>query len=200
MIDLNHKSDNVLFWYSIASFHQSERRASCDICAPVIALAIHIRDCTIQKFIFSKADTKSSIILIKSSVYQKSIFPCWTNGITRNINYSGLVIFSDSQSCNSYWFSWLTLFLFKMSIKGENHNEFRFMRTRLYQNDNQCKDAKLKRYLSMTSFTHDFTFCSKIHSEYHDFERFYLAGFNYFHRISFLCDYISVFWSLYISD
>ena len=198
MTYLNHTSDNVLFWYSIASFPQSERRASCDICAPVIALAIHIRDCTIQKFIFSKADIKSSIILIKSSVYQKSIFPCWTNGITRNINYSGLVIFSDSLiaiTSNSYWVSCL------LSNQWEkNQNEFRLMWPRLYQNDNQCKDAKLKRYLSMTSFTHDFTFCSKIHSEYHDFERFYLAGFNYFHRISFLCDYISVFWSLYISD
>ena len=105
MTYLNHTSDSVLFWYSIASFPLSERRASCDICAPVIALAIHIRDCTIQKFIFSKADIKSSIILIKSSVYQKSIFLCWTNGITRNINYSGLVIFSNSLiliTCDSF--------------------------------------------------------------------------------------------------
>ena len=85
-------SDNDLFWYSIASFHQSERRASCDICAPVIALAIHIRDCTIQKFIFSRADIKSSITLIKSYVYQKNIFLCWMTDITRNINYLGLAI------------------------------------------------------------------------------------------------------------
>ena len=47
-------------------------------------------------------------------------------------------------------------------------------------NDNQWKDAKLKLYLSMTSFTHDFTFCSKIHSEYHDFERFYFSRIQLF--------------------
>ena len=90
---MNLISGNVLFWYSIASFHQSERRVNCDICAPVIALVIHIHDCTIQKFIFSKVDIKSSITLIKSYVFQKNIFLCWTTDIPRSINFSGLVIF-----------------------------------------------------------------------------------------------------------